>query len=82
MSKLRRFKEGKKITLERCYIDFEKQILGLCDSSAIFNVVVPVGWTIKRYHGDFFPPDGKLLKAMLERPYVVELVVGEDRIFD
>ena len=81
MVKLRPFKEGKKITLVRCYVDYEKKILGLCDSSAIFNVVVPVGWTIKRYHGEF-PTDKQVLEQMLKRPYVVELVVGEDRVFD
>ncbi|MBA7489825.1 hypothetical protein ES702_00359 [subsurface metagenome] len=82
MSLLKPFKEGKKIIMERCYIDREKQILGLCDSSVIFNVVLPVGWTIKRYHGNFFLSDQELLKAMLERPYVVELVIDEDRVFD
>lgn len=81
LRKLRTFKEDKERILVRCYIDGEKQILGLCDSSAIFNVVVPAGWTIKRYRGDFFPPDEKLLKTMLERPYDIE-VLTEDRIFD
>ena len=77
---LRCFIEGKPMTLADTFIDNQRQVLGLCDVSALFNVVVPAGWTIKRYHG-IFPTDEKPLAEMLKTPYTTE-VLTEDRTFD
>ena len=78
---LRQFKKDKGIWMKGCYIDSEQNILGLSDGSEIFNVIVPAGWTIKRYHGNFPRNNSLMLEEMLENPYLTEILT-EDRIFD
>lgn len=61
----------KGIIMERCYVNESKKVLGLFDDSVIFNMIIPAGWTIKRYHGNL-PQDIKRLETILKIPYIIE----------
>ena len=74
------YKKDKGVIMTNCYINNEQKIIGFCDTSAIFNIIVPAEWTIKRYHGAF-PSDEQQLGWMIQHPYFTETLT-ENRILD